>query len=99
MPRLFRVEWARRSGGDSKAPLQHGTMGPVSVVPAHVSRRKTGETRQSTIWWYNFTVAGRRIQESSKSPRETVAAEPEKKRRLEFEKGFNGDSAKVDLPN
>ena len=29
--------------------------------------KETGELMESKIWWYNFTFAGRRIQESSKS--------------------------------
>ena len=31
--------------------------------------------KQSKIWWFAFTFAGRRIQESSRSPRKTVAVE------------------------
>ncbi|BDC50666.1 hypothetical protein F183_A29820 [Bryobacterales bacterium F-183] len=50
---------------------------------------KTGDTKQSAVWWYNFTYAGKRIQESSKSTRKTVAVEAEKKRRRELEQGFN----------
>jgi integrase len=52
--------------------------------------KKTGELMESQIWWYNFTFAGRRIQESSKSPRKTVAVEAEKRRRMELERAFNG---------
>src|ERR1700690_3923084 len=51
--------------------------------------KKTGELKESKIYWYNFTFAGRRIQESSKSPRKTVAQEAEKKRRQELERTFN----------
>src|SRR5437588_4047526 len=51
--------------------------------------QKTGEVRSSKVWWYDFTFAGRRVQESSKSTRKTIATEAEKKRRLELEKGFN----------
>ena len=50
---------------------------------------KTGEVKQSKIWWYDFTFAGRRIQESTKSARKTVAVEAEKVRRRELEQGFN----------
>jgi hypothetical protein len=50
---------------------------------------KTGELKQSKIWWYNFSFSGRRIQESSKSSRKTIATEAEKNRRLELERGFN----------
>jgi hypothetical protein len=40
---------------------------------------KTGETKKSAVWWYDFTFAGRRIQESTKSTRQTIAVEAEKK--------------------
>jgi integrase len=51
--------------------------------------KETGELMESKIWWYNFTFAGRRIQESSKSRRKTVAQNAEKKRRQELERIFN----------
>src|ERR1700674_2488509 len=51
--------------------------------------KKTGELKESKIWWYNFTFAGRRIQESSKSPLITVAKNAQKKRRQELERTFN----------
>jgi integrase len=50
---------------------------------------KTGKAKQSRIWWYHFTFAGRHIQESSKSARKTIAAEAEKTRRRELELAFN----------
>lgn len=50
---------------------------------------KTGKKKQQAVWWYHFTFAGKRIQESSKSTRKTVALEAEKKRRAELERGFN----------
>lgn len=50
---------------------------------------KSGQQKHSKIWWYDFQFAGRRIQESSKSTRKTIAQEAEKKRRLELERGFN----------
>jgi len=51
---------------------------------------KTGRVKKQAVWWYNFTFAGRRIQESSKSTRKTIAKEAEKNRRLELEKAFAG---------
>jgi len=51
--------------------------------------KKTGKLKESKIWWYNFTFAGRRIQESSKSCRKTVAQDAQKKRRQELERAFN----------
>ncbi len=51
--------------------------------------KETGTVKTQRVWWYHFTFAGRRIQESSKSTRKTIAQEAEKKRRLELERGFN----------
>lgn len=51
--------------------------------------KATGEVKQQDVWWYNFTFAGRRIQESSKSTRKTVALDAEKRRRQELERAFN----------
>jgi hypothetical protein len=45
--------------------------------------------RRSDIWWYEFWFAGRRIQESGKSPSKTIARTAEQKRRRELEQGFN----------
>jgi integrase len=61
----------------------------MSVYRPTYKDQKTGKTKQSKVWWYHFTFAGRHIQESSKSTRKTIATEAEKKRRLEMERGFN----------
>jgi hypothetical protein len=61
----------------------------MAVYRKQYRDKGTGRVRQSRIWWYDFTFAGRRIQESSKSTRKTIAVEVEKKRRLEIERGFN----------
>lgn len=42
------------------------------------------------VWWFSFTIAGRRVQESSHSSRKTVAVQAEKSRRLEMEKALAG---------
>ena len=36
---------------------------------------KTGELVESAKWWYEFPFAGRRVRESSKSTRKTIATE------------------------
>ena len=61
----------------------------MSVYRPTYKDQKTGKTKQSKVWWYHFTFAGRHIQESSKSTRKTIATGAEKKRRLEMERGFN----------
>jgi hypothetical protein len=50
----------------------------------------TGERRQSRIWWYEFWIAGRRIRESARTTRKTVAIEAENRRRLELERALAG---------
>jgi hypothetical protein len=45
--------------------------------------------RRGEVWWYEFWFAGRRIQESSKSPSKTIARTAEQKRKRELEEGFN----------
>ncbi len=45
--------------------------------------------RRGDVWWYEFWFAGRRIQESSKSPSKTIARTAEQKRKRELEEGFN----------
>ncbi len=52
--------------------------------------KNTGEVRQSSTWWYEFTFAGKRIRESAKTTRKTLAREAEKRRRLELERALSG---------
>jgi hypothetical protein len=56
------------------------------------ARKKTGKRIASRIWWYEFVFGGRRVIESSKSTRKTVALEAEKNRRKELEEAFAGIS-------
>jgi hypothetical protein len=42
--------------------------------------------KRGNVWWYEFIFAGRRVRESAKSSRKTVAVEAERNRRLELEK-------------
>lgn len=51
---------------------------------------KTGEVKESGIWWYHFSFAGRHIQESSKTHLLTLAREAERNRRRELERAFVG---------
>lgn len=51
---------------------------------------KTGQKVETKTWWYEFTFAGQRIRESSRSTRKTFALEAEKRRRLELEKAIVG---------
>jgi integrase len=51
---------------------------------------KTGETVESQVWWYEFIFAGKRVRESAKTTRKTLAVEAEKRRRLELERALVG---------
>ena len=48
-------------------------------------RRKTKGKTTKGIWWYSFNFAGKRIQESTKTTRLTLAREAERQRRRELE--------------
>ena len=51
---------------------------------------KTGEQTKTSVWWYDFTFAGKRIRESAKPTLKTLARMAEQKRRRKLEEGFNG---------
>ena len=51
---------------------------------------KSGELVESNIWWYEFSLAGKRIRESAQTPLKTIAKEAEQDRRRELEKTLAG---------
>jgi len=46
--------------------------------------------KRGNVWWYEFIFAGRRVRESAKTSRKTIATESERNRRLELEKTLSG---------
>jgi integrase len=50
----------------------------------------TGELVESETWWYDFSLAGRRVRESTKTHLLTLAREAEHNRRRELERAFVG---------
>jgi integrase len=56
--------------------------------PSYIA--KSGKRVKAKIWWVNFTIAGKRVQESTGSTRKTVAVEYEKGRRRDLERAFAG---------
>ncbi len=46
--------------------------------------------KRGRIWWYSFVFAGKRIQDSAKTSKKTIAAEVEKKRHEELERALAG---------
>jgi integrase len=53
--------------------------------------------KRGGIWWCEFTFAGRRIRESAKTSRKTIAGEAEKRHRLRLERAYAG--LPVDAPS
>ena len=51
---------------------------------------KTGQLVESETWWYDFSLAGRRVRESSKTHLLTLARAAEHNRRRELERAFVG---------
>jgi integrase len=62
----------------------------MSVFRPKYRDLKTGKQKTAALWWYEFTFAGKRVREPSKSTRKTIAVEAEKRRRLELEKTLAG---------
>jgi integrase len=46
--------------------------------------------KRGGVWWYSFIYAGKRVQESAKTSRKTLAAGAERGRRLELERALSG---------
>ncbi len=46
--------------------------------------------KRGGVWWYEFIFAGRRVRESAKTSRKTIAVEAERNRRLELERTLAG---------
>src|SRR5580704_2533595 len=46
--------------------------------------------KRGGVWWYSFIYAGKRVQESAKTSRKTLALEAERGRRLELERALSG---------
>ena len=46
--------------------------------------------KRGNVWWYSFTLAGRRVQESARTAKKTIAIEAMKRRREELERAAAG---------
>jgi integrase len=62
----------------------------VAVYRPKYRDKKTGKLVPSKIWWYEFTLAGKRIRESADTRLKTIAKEAEQDRRRELEKTLAG---------
>lgn len=57
--------------------------------------QKTGEKKQSKVWWYDFVYDGARIFASAKTTRKTIAIETEKEHRQRLENARAGMPAEA----
>ncbi|HTQ54370.1 MAG TPA: hypothetical protein VMI94_07910 [Bryobacteraceae bacterium] len=46
--------------------------------------------KRGGTWWYEFIFAGKRVRESAKTSRKTIALEAQRQRRLELERALSG---------
>jgi integrase len=53
-------------------------------------RDKDGALVVSNVYWYEFIYGGKRIRESAKTTRKSIAAEAEKRKKLELERAYAG---------
>src|ERR1017187_3721855 len=53
-------------------------------------RDKDGALVESNVYWYEFFYAKKRIRESAKTSRKTIAVEAEKRKKLELERAYAG---------
>ncbi len=58
----------------------------MAVYKQKYRHPKTGELVESEIWWCEFSFAGKRYRESTKTTRKTLAGDYEKRRRLELQR-------------
>lgn len=56
--------------------------------PVYIDRN--GRKQQSKIWWYNFRFGGKKIQQSAKTDKKTLAKIAEKNHRDELERSYTG---------
>lgn len=46
--------------------------------------------KRGGVWWFSFMFAGKKVQQSAKTSRKTLAEAAEKRRRLELERAYSG---------
>jgi site-specific recombinase XerD len=52
--------------------------------------KKTGEKKTAKFWWIDFSIGDKRVRESAKTTKKTIAGEYEKRRRQDLERTFAG---------
>lgn len=67
----------------------------MSVYRPKYTDPKTGEVKESGVWWYEFTYQGRRIRESANTTKKTLAKAAMDNRRFQLERAAAGLPAEV----
>lgn len=62
----------------------------MSVYRPTYTDPKTGESKTASTWWVDFTIAKKRVRESTNTTRKTIAVEYEKQRRRDLERALAG---------
>ncbi len=62
----------------------------MAVYRLRYRDKQTGSLKTSKVYWYEFIYAGKRIRESAKTTRKTLALEALKRRKLELERAYVG---------
>jgi hypothetical protein len=62
----------------------------MAVYRPKYKNPKTGKRVQSSVYWFEFSYAGKRIRESSKQTKKTLAKVAEDNRRKELERAYAG---------
>ena len=52
--------------------------------------KKTGTKKTARFWWIDFSIGDKRVRESAKTTKKTIAGEYEKRRRQDLERNFAG---------
>lgn len=77
------------AGGASAPPFLTGASSMAVYKPKY-REQSSGKQVESATWWFEFTFCGKRIRESAKTTRKTIAVQAEKNRRLELERAMAG---------
>jgi integrase len=62
----------------------------VALFQPTYTDKKTGEKKTARFWWIDFSIGDKRVRESAKTAKKTIAAEYEKRRRQDLERTFAG---------
>jgi integrase len=82
----FRAVRAQSEGRSGERPVRRTPEGG----PEDPERELMAVYKRGGTWWYEFIFAGKRVRESGKTSRKTIAIEAEKQRRRDLERSYAG---------